>query len=135
GEGRWGGAAGGGFGAGITPSRADWLPGPRRALSGVGRAGVRAGEPARDAPEPPVPPGLDRLSAGQGGLADFLRVDPDLRAVAAEVSPSLDTAVPTAAEVVRWVAEMPAADKDAVLLRLLRDDDPHLRAELLRRFP
>ncbi|GAA5133892.1 hypothetical protein [Pseudonocardia adelaidensis] len=33
-----------------------------------------------------------------------------------------------------WVASLPAAEKDTALLALLRGDDPHLRAGLLRRF-
>ncbi|TWF75659.1 hypothetical protein FHX44_111543 [Pseudonocardia hierapolitana] len=32
-----------------------------------------------------------------------------------------------------WVASLPAAEKDAVLLTLPRGDDLHLRAGLLRR--
>jgi hypothetical protein len=32
------------------------------------------------------------------------------------------------------VGSLPVAEKDAALLALLRGDDPHLRAELLRRF-
>jgi hypothetical protein len=39
-----------------------------------------------DALEPPVPPGLGRLTASQQALADFLRVGDDLIAVAAERS-------------------------------------------------
>ena len=133
-EGYWEEADGEGLLAGIIPVRAELLSGDLRGLYLAWLACVQAEEVDPDEPEPPVPPGLDRLSASQCGLADFLRIDPDLRAVAAETSSSLDIAVPTAAEMARWVAEMPAPDKDAVLLRLLHDDDPHLRAELLRRF-
>lgn len=38
--------------------------------------------------EPPVPAGLGSLSAPQRALADFLRLDPDLLAVAAEAGPA-----------------------------------------------
>ncbi|MFD2466288.1 hypothetical protein [Amycolatopsis silviterrae] len=41
-------------------------------------------------PEPPVPPGLGTLTAAQRTLADFLRLDDDLLAIAAQASPSLD---------------------------------------------
>ncbi|MGW0880984.1 hypothetical protein [Streptomyces sp. NPDC002671] len=39
-------------------------------------------------PEPPVPAGLGELTASQRALADFLRVDDDLLAVAAQASPT-----------------------------------------------
>jgi hypothetical protein len=133
-EGFWEEESGEGLLAGIVPVRAELLSGDLRALYLAWLACVQAEELDEETPEPPVPPGLDQLSAGQSGLADFLRIDPDLCAVAAAASPPLDAAVPTDAEVARWVAEMPVADKDAVVLRLLRDDDRHLRTELLRRF-
>jgi hypothetical protein len=37
--------------------------------------------------EPPVPPGLATPTAPQRALADFLRLDDDLLAIAAETSP------------------------------------------------
>ncbi|MEV6297415.1 hypothetical protein AB0M41_45240 [Streptomyces sp. NPDC051896] len=39
-------------------------------------------------PEPPIPAGLGELTAPQRALADFLRVDTDLLAVAAQASPT-----------------------------------------------
>jgi hypothetical protein len=95
---------------------------------------VQAGEVDADDTEPPVPPGLSTLSAAQHGLAEFLRLDPDLCAAAAAASPPLAAGVPSAAQAARWVAGLPAADKDAMLVRLLYGGDAHLRAELLRRF-
>ena len=44
------------------------------------------GDEDEDEPEPPVPAGLGSLTAPQRALADFLRVDADLLAVAAEAS-------------------------------------------------
>ncbi|MDH6580613.1 hypothetical protein [Kitasatospora sp. MAP5-34] len=84
--------------------------------------------------EPPVPAGLATLSAPQRALADFLRVDPDLLAVAAEASPVQTTTTAPEGDLTRWVKALPAAEKNALLLRVVRDDDPHVRAELLRRF-
>jgi hypothetical protein len=44
---------------------------------------------ADDALEPPVPPGLRAFTAAQRALADFLRLDDDLLAIAAATSPPL----------------------------------------------
>lgn len=120
--------------AGIVPVRAELASGDLRALYLAWLACAQTGEVDPDEAEPPVPPGLGSLSAAQSGLAEFLRVDPDLLAVAAAASPPLMTGAPSAAQAVRWVADLPAEDKDAALARLLCGDDPHVRAELLRRY-
>jgi hypothetical protein len=67
-------------------------------------------------------------------LADFQRLDPDLLAAAAEGSEPLTVKVPSAAVIGRWVTALPEADKDALLLRVLRGDGALLRSEMLRRF-
>lgn len=89
---------------------------------------------ADDNPEPPVPPGLSALSAPQRALADFLRLDDDLLAVAAEACPSTDQPDDDPARLADWVAALPAAEKDRSLVRLLGDRPLAVRAELLRRY-
>ncbi|GAA2617257.1 hypothetical protein GCM10010399_55310 [Dactylosporangium fulvum] len=84
--------------------------------------------------EPPVPPGLARLSGPLRSLADFLRLDKDLLQAAAQASAPLTTKVSSVAAVTNWVQRLPEADKDEVIVRLLRGDGAHLRAELLRRY-
>jgi FtsZ-interacting cell division protein YlmF len=84
--------------------------------------------------EPPVPPGLRELSGPQAALADFMRLDPDLLAAAAEASEPLTAATPSAAVLKRWVRELATADKDELLLRVLRGEGALLRSELLRSF-
>jgi CTP:molybdopterin cytidylyltransferase MocA len=128
-EGGW--QSGEGLLARILQVRAELASGDLRALYLAWLACVQADEVGPNEPEPPVPPGLGQLSASQRGLADFLRINPDLCAAAA--SPPPDSAAPSDAQLARWVAGLPAADKDAMLLGLLRGDDPHLRAEVLRR--
>ena len=83
--------------------------------------------------EPAVPPGLDRLTGAQRALAGFLRVDADLLDAAAEASaePGAE-ADETALAVDQWIKGLTTGEKDAALRRLLGDDDPHARAELLR---
>ena len=87
--------------------------------------------------EPPVPPGLGTPSAALGSLADFLRLDEDLLAVAAERSAKAGAASGTPksdAAMAEWIRALPSAEKDDALIRLLRDGELHLRAELSRRF-
>jgi hypothetical protein len=86
-----------------------------------------------DTVEPPVPPGLGNLSASLEALAEFLRVDRDLIAVTAERSPDLPPSPPSA-DLENWLRALPESEKDDLLLRLVQGGEPHLRAELLRRF-
>ena len=90
-------------------------------------------ESERDGTEPPVPPGLKKLNGPLEALRDFLRIDDDLLAAAAERSPAPE---PEAAreELDAWVAALPDAEKTALLQRIAGDEPVAVRAELLRRF-
>ena len=83
--------------------------------------------------EPPVPPGLGRLSAPLRALVDFLRLDEDLVAVAAEGSAPLAETRPSSGELERWIRGLPESEKDALLVRLA-GGELHLQTELLRRY-
>lgn len=81
--------------------------------------------------EPPVPPGLDKLSPSLKSLVEFLRVDPVLLAAAADASHGTVPVGLSSAHMKKWVRSLPARDKDAYLLRLLGDESSAaLRAEL-----
>ena len=43
-----------------------------------------------------------------------------------------EAALPTSPDVDAWVANLAAEERDALLIKLLRGDDPHLRAVTLR---
>ncbi|MEU0530918.1 hypothetical protein [Amycolatopsis tolypomycina] len=88
---------------------------------------------ADDELEPPVPAGLDTLTAAQRALADFLRLDDDLLAVAAEVSPPLADTAGNPDALATWVTDLPAAEKDSYLARIMLGEGARVRAELLRR--
>src|SRR3954467_9237741 len=103
--------------------------GPPAALPGV-VAPRPASEVDEDAVEPPVPPGLGRLSAALSAVAEFLRIDPDLVDVAAERSAPLN-ADDTLTKLPGWLAQLPEESKDAFLLRVARGDGARVRAELL----
>lgn len=120
----------------LLPLREDLLAGDLRSLYLGWLAAARSGDLDDDVREPPVPAGLGKLSAPLKALAKFLRLDEDLIAVAAEASgpqASAPAGVPRD-EVAAYVRAMPAAEKDALLLRLAEAGDTTPRIELLRRF-
>jgi hypothetical protein len=114
----------------IVPVRAELVVGDLRLLYLAWLLCVHAYEVPDEQVEPPVPAGLGKLTASLKDVAEFLRIDPDLLAVAQDAS----IAGAPAQDMAAWVASLPAAEKDAALLTLLSGDDPHLRAGLLRRF-
>ncbi|GAA3473327.1 hypothetical protein [Nonomuraea roseola] len=87
-----------------------------------------------DALEPPVPPGLGSLSAPQRALADFLRLDDDLLAAAAEASRPAQPVQHDRKSLATWIGTLPAKRKDALLLRVVEEDAAGVRWELLREF-
>jgi hypothetical protein len=117
----------------IIPARAELATGDLRLLYLAWLLSVESGELADDDAEPPIPPGMAALNAPLRSLADFLRLGEDLIAVAAEASEEQQDCSPSPKELKRWVAVLPARERDALLVRLVLGDDVHLRAELLRR--
>ncbi|TJZ98828.1 hypothetical protein [Actinacidiphila oryziradicis] len=110
--------------------RAELLAGDLRPLYLSWLAGVAAWELADDDEEeyacevePPVPPGLAALTGPQQALADFLNVDADLLAAAAE------TSAPAA-----FIAALPATEKDALLLKAVLGTAPQPGPPLLARY-
>jgi hypothetical protein len=89
---------------------------------------------AADGLEPPVPPGLNTLTAAQRALADFLRLDEDLLAVAAEASVPVDAAGTDPGRLADWVAGLPAVEKDQYLARVALGESMRVQLELLHRF-
>ncbi|MFB9408385.1 hypothetical protein [Dactylosporangium matsuzakiense] len=120
--------------ASIVPVRAELAAGDHRLLYLAWLLCVQDRQLDEDALEPPVPPGLGTLSGPLRSLAAFLRLDEDLLATAARASAPLTTRTPSAAALAKWVRRLPVADKDEAIVRLLRGDGAHLRAELLRRY-
>ncbi|WP_426509529.1 hypothetical protein ACPPVO_01895 [Dactylosporangium sp. McL0621] len=120
--------------ASIVPVRAELAAGDTRLLYLAWLLCVQERELHEDALEPPVPPGLGDLSGPLRSLAGFLCLDEDLLDTAAQASAPLTPQAPSAAALARWVRRLPVADKDEVIVRLLRGDGAHLRAELLRRY-
>jgi hypothetical protein len=126
----------------LVSLRSDLMRGDLRALylGWLASLGSRGwddddGDEGDDRLEPPVPPGLAKLSGPLKALAEFLRIDDALIEVAAAGSVGEPPTGPSNADLARWVKGLPAADKDAYLLRFLAEEgDLLLRAELSRRF-
>ena len=80
--------------------------------------------------EPPVPAGLEHLSASLQAVVDFFEIDEDLIAVAAASSPSIQEPEGMAG----WITSLPAEQKDALLAQVAAGEGAQVQALLLRRF-
>jgi hypothetical protein len=119
----------------LLPLRAELANGDLRALYLAWLAAAATSEfeeMEEEVVEPPVPPGLGQLSASLQALASFLRVNDKLLAVAATRSPAMPKA-PSPDDLQRWIASLPTAEKDALLLTLA-GNGPQAQAEITRRF-
>jgi hypothetical protein len=118
-----------GLGA-LVPVRAQLLDGDLSAAYVAWLLAVQTGAVTDAAVEPPVPPGLAAPAAPLVALADFLRVDRHLLRAAREgLEPPEEPREPFA----RWVAAMPAAEKDRWLTRAVeRPIGPELLAAFRR---
>jgi hypothetical protein len=123
---------GSGWLSSLIPLRSDLVAGDHRALYLAWLLCAQNRELDDDATEPPVPAGLGELTASLQAFADFLRIDCDLLSVAAAQSPRADGS--SSLDVERWVATLSDATKTDWLVRLVGGQEPHLRAEMLRRF-
>ncbi|HKG94904.1 MAG TPA: hypothetical protein VKA84_23515 [Gemmatimonadaceae bacterium] len=117
--------------ASIIPVRGELAAGDRRALYLAWLLCAQTGELRDTAREPPVPDGLGTLSSALSAFADFLRIDRELIAVAAERSAAPPTA-PTRRKLRQWLQRLPPDERDTVLSRLVTGEDPGLRTELWR---
>ncbi|MFO0952374.1 MAG: hypothetical protein U0835_14745 [Isosphaeraceae bacterium] len=131
---------GGSYTAGLVGLRDELMCGDLRSLylgwlAAVGSDRWYGDEDSAGDREPPVPPGLSKLSAAQKALADFLMIDEYLIAAAAEADPGRPPADATDEQLADWVKGLPAKDKDDYLIRLVsKNGAPSLAAKMLRRF-
>jgi hypothetical protein len=117
--------------ASLTPLRAELLRGDRRVTYLAWLLAVQDGEVDVEAQEPPVPHGLATGSAPLAALTDFLRLDQDLLAAAAE-SDTEDRDEPDRFRA--WIKRLPAQERERWLLRAADNPDLPLGSELLGEF-
>ncbi|WP_262391839.1 hypothetical protein [Nocardiopsis sp. CNR-923] len=77
---------------------------------------------------------LGDLSAPLHAVADFLRIDADLLAVAAQASPPLPTGADRGKEMSRWIEERPAKEKNRLLELVADGEAVRARARMLQAF-
>jgi hypothetical protein len=118
----------------LIPLRADLMRGDMRALYLGWLFCLQNQELSPHATEPIVPDGLATLPAPLQSLAHFLGLDGDLIKAAAERSRNLSASSPSRAKLAAWIAAMPGAEKNALLLGMAEDRDSRSRIDLLRRF-
>lgn len=124
---------GSGWLSSLIPLRSDLVAGDHRALYLAWLLCAQNRELEDDATEPPVPAGLGELTASLQAFADFLRINGDLLEMAAARSSKVN-GVSSELDLERWIAALPEATKTDWLVRLAGGKEPHLRAEMLRRF-
>jgi hypothetical protein len=117
--------------AALSPLRAEILRGDLRPAYLAWLLAVAADDLDDDAEEPPVPTGLSELTAAQEAMVEFLRIDVDIVSAAASASAAV---AKDEAPFRRWLAALPAKEKDAWLRRAADDPDLALGGELLRAF-
>ena len=117
--------------AALAPVRTDLMRGDLRVAYLAWLLAVQAGEVADNHPEPPVPPGLSDLTASQAAMAEFLRIDEDLIAAAAEASNETADERPALR---KWVLALTPRMKDDWLRRAIDEPDLALGGELLRAY-
>jgi len=118
--------------ASLISVRAELARGDRRALYLGWLLCAQSGDLEDDEVEPPVPAGLAQLSASLESLAEFLRIDTYLLQAAAASSAPLADREPRPAEIRQWLARLPVAKKDDILVRLIAENDGLLAHELLQ---
>lgn len=114
----------------MVQARAELAAGDLRLLYLVWLLALQSDEVDDEDTEPPVPAGLEHLSASLQAVVDFFEIDEDLIAVAAASSPSIQEPEGMAG----WITSLPAEQKDALLARVATGEGAQVRALLLRRF-
>ena len=94
---------------------------------------VQRGYVDEEEEEPPVPPGLKELDTPHESFVEFMQVDRDLLAVAAEASADLAPTGPSRDATLTWLAALDGGDKDRWLFQVLEGDGARLRWALRKR--
>lgn len=118
----------------LLPLREQLIAGDLRSLYLVWLRGAEIGEIEDDAIEPPLPPGLGKLSEPLRVLAEFIWLDQDLISAAAEGDSRPFAEAPSLANMAEWIDGAPANVKNDWLLRVASGDVLQVSRELQLRF-
>lgn len=109
------------------------MRGDHRALYLGWLLGVQFGVVDAEEQEPPVPPGLGKLTPALDQMAEFLGLDPDLIAAASVRSGKRRDVALVGDDIRAWVARLAGDERDTLLTRLIADEELHLPIALQRR--
>ena len=116
--------------AAMVQARSELAAGDLRLLYLAWLLALQSDEVDDEDTEPPVPAGLEHLSASLQAVVDFFEIDEDLIAVAAASSPSIQEPEGMAG----WITSLPVNQKDALLAQVAAGEGAQVQALLLRRF-
>ncbi len=105
----------------FVPIHTDLLRGDLRALYLGWLLALQSADIEDDEFEPPLPPGLGDLNASLIQLVEFLRIDINLIAAAAEHSRPLQDTNLSKKELNGWISKLPVREKDSLLANLIAD--------------
>lgn len=117
--------------AALAPVRTDLMRGDLRVAYLAWLLEIQGGDVDDDDVEPTVPPGLSDLTAAQTAMVEFLRIDEDLIAAAAEAS---DPDTDDRPALRRWALALTPRAKDDWFRRAIDDPELALGGEMLRAF-
>jgi len=126
-----------GWMARLTPIREELERGDYRALYLGWLYAVSFADPdevPEDMSEPPVPAGLGTLTAAQRALVEFLDLDADFLAAAAQASPPVSDSTDSRQEMSQWVATIPADETRQSLLLLLQGKAKQAEREMRQKY-
>ena len=134
-DGKW--VDGEGWLSSLVPLRADLMRGDHRCLYLAWLSSIQGqdyeDDDEADDVEPPVPAGLRNLSGPMERFVDFLGIDFDVIAAAAEQSQSEQQLKLSKEEITAWVRRLSLEEKDNLLVRVIEGDVLHPGAELRQR--
>jgi len=126
-----------GWMARLTPIREELERGDYRALYLGWLYAVSFDDPDKvreEIIEPPVPAGLAALTASQRSLVEFLGIDEDFLAAAAQASPPASACVHSPHEMAQWGAAIPADETRQYLLLLLQGKAKQAEREVRQKY-
>lgn len=118
----------------LMPIREELERGDYRALYLGWLAAASLDDISDETREPPVPMGLGALTAAQRSLVEFLSIDEDFLAAAAQASPPVSDRADSPHEMSQWVAAVPADETQQYLLLLLQGKAKQAEREMRQKY-
>ena len=118
----------------LMPIREELERGDYRALYLGWLYAVSLDDMPQETSEPPLPAGLEKLTAAQRSLAEFLDIDEDLLAAAAQASPPISERTDSLSGMSQWAATVLADEARQYLLLLLQGKAKQAEREVRQQY-